>query len=351
MVGGPLLAFWRRHWFLRLFVRRAIAAVILCIGITLVAFVLTHVIPGNPAAANLGIKGIADPARVQAYNAEYGLDKPLPVQYELYLSHLLHLDLGVSQVTHRPVLTDLEQYVPASFELAVLAMTIAIAVGVPLGLVAATHKDSALDQTISLVTLTGLSMPPFWVGLIAIYVFSFVLGIAPGSGRLSPGAVPPPTITHLYTVDALLAGDLGTFLDALHHLILPALVLAVGGIGVLMRFTRSAVLEVLQSDYIVAARAKGLSSGRILLRYTLRAALSPVLTLSGLMLADLMAGAVLVESVFAYPGVGLYAARSALDLDLPAITGVCLFVAVVYVVINLAVDLLHAWIDPRVRAS
>ena len=154
----------------------------------------------------------------------------------------------------------------------------------------------------------------------------------------------------MYTIDSLLAGDLSTFADALHHLILPALVLAVGGIGVLLRFTRSAVLDVLESDYIIAAKAKGLSSKHILLQYTLRAALTPVLTLSGLMLADLMSGAVLVETVFAYPGVGLYAARSALDLDLPAITGVCLFVAVVYVAINLAVDLLHAGIDPRVRA-
>ena len=164
MIGGPLLAFWRRHWFMRLFVRRAVAAVVLCFGITLVAFVLTHIVPGNPAAANLGIKGVSSPARVQAYNAEYGLNKPLPVQYEVYLSHLVHLDLGVSEVTGRPVLTDLEQYVPASFELALLAMTIAIAVGVPLGLVAATHKDSALDQTLSLGSLSGLSMPPFWVG-------------------------------------------------------------------------------------------------------------------------------------------------------------------------------------------
>ena len=349
--GSRLLAFWLHHGFVRLLFRRAIATVILCFGITLVAFVLTHLVPGDPAAANLGLRAMANPAIVEAYRAEYGLDKPLPVQYEFYVSHLLHLDLGVSQLTHRPVATDLRQFVPATFELGILAMSIALAIGVPLGLVAAVHKDSVVDQTLSLVSMGGISTPPFWVGLIALYIFSFVFQIAPGSGRLSPGALPPPTVTGMYTVDSLLVGDIGTFGDALHHLILPALVLAIGGVGVLLRFTRSAVLEVIQNDYVIAARAKGLPSTRILLRYTLRAALTPVLTLSGLMFADLMTGAVLVESVFAFPGVGLYAANSALNLDVSAITGVCMFVAIVYVATNFAVDLLHALIDPRVRAS
>ena len=167
--------------------------------------------------------------------------------------------------------------------------------------------------------------------------------------ELSPGADPPPLITGMYTLDSLLSGDLSTFGDALHHLILPAVVLAIGGIGVLLRFTRSAVLEVLDNDYVTAARAKGLPRFRVLMRYTLRAALTPVLTLSGVMFAELMTGAVLVESVFNFPGIGLYAAKGALSLDLDAITGVCIFVAVFYIATNFVVDVLYGVIDPRVR--
>jgi peptide/nickel transport system permease protein len=324
---------------------------VLCFGITLVAFLLTHLVPGDPIRANLGFKAMADPQIVHAYRVKYGLDKPAPVQYELYLLNLLHGDLGLSTLTHRPVATDLRQFVPASFELGLLAMSIALAIGIPLGLVAAVRKDSVIDQVLSLVSQAGISTPAFWVGLVSLYLFSFVFQIAPGSGRLSPAALPPPHVTGMYTVDSLLSGDLGTFGDALHHLILPALVLAITGIGVLLRFTRSAVLEVIHNDYITAARAKGLPSTTVLIRYTLRAALTPILTLSGLMFADVMTGAVLVESVFAFPGVGLYAARSALNLDLAAITGVSIFVAVVYVATNFAVDVLHGAIDPRVRVG
>jgi peptide/nickel transport system permease protein len=277
------------------------------------------------------------------------LDKPLVVQYEVYVSHLLHGDLGRSQLTRRPVATDLEQFVPASFELGVLALAMATMVGVPLGLVAALRRGSLLDHVMRLVFLGGISTPAFWVGLIALYVFSFVLQIAPFSGRLSPGFLPPPHTTGLYTIDSLLAGDIDTFGDAVHHLILPAAVLATSTVGVLQRFTRSAVLEIIHNDYITAAKAKGLPPSRILVRYTLRAALTPILTVFGLVFASLTTGAVLVESVFAYPGMGLYAAHSALSLDIGAITGVCIFVASVYVVTNFVVDVVYALIDPRVR--
>lgn len=350
-IRASLLSFWHQHGFMRLFLRRAIATVILGFGVTLVAFVLTHIIPADPAAANLGIRGLGDPRVVQTYRAEYGLDKPLPIQYEIYISHLVHGDLGLSQLTRRPVAADLRQFAPASFELGIIAISVALAIGVPLGLVAATHKDSTTDQVLSLLSLGGISTPLFWIGLIALYLFSFVLQIAPGGGRLSPGVLPPPQVTGMYSIDSLVAGDFATFGDSLHHLILPALVLAVGGVGVLLRFTRSAVLEVINNDYVTAARAKGLPRTVILLRYTLRAALTPILTLSGLIFADLITGAVLVESVFAFPGVGLYAARSALDVDLPAITGICIFVAVVYTATNFLVDLLHSLIDPRVRVA
>jgi peptide/nickel transport system permease protein len=252
-------------------------------------------------------------------------------------------------MTNRPVATDLEQFIPATVELGLLTITIAIALGVPLGVVAAVRKGTAIDDSLGLLSLGGLSTPPFWIGLIALFLFTFVFQIAPSSGRLSPGALPPPHVTGLYTVDSLLAGDLSTFGDAMHHLVLPAAVLSVSLVGVLLRFTRSAVLEVISHDYITAAKAKGLSSRTVLVRYTLRAALGPIVTLSGLMFADLMTGAVLVETVFSYPGVGLYAARAGLSLDLAAVTGVCIFVSIVYVATNFVVDVLQALIDPRVR--
>jgi peptide/nickel transport system permease protein len=346
-----LLAFWSHHGVVRLLVRRAAAMVVLSFGISLVAFVLTHLVPGDPVVANLGLRAASNPEVRAAYMARYGLDKPLPVQYEVYMGNLLHGDLGRSQLTRRPVTIDLQHFVPASIELGLLAMLIATVVGLPLGLVAAVRRGSVLDSGLNVVSLFGISTPSFWVGLIALFMFSFVLDLVPGSGRLSAGALPPPTVTGMYTTDSLLAGDLATFGDALHHLLLPAFVIAVSLFGVLQRFTRSAVLEVINNDYITAARAKGLPGAWILLRYTLRAALTPILTLSGLEFANLMTGAVLVETVFAFPGIGRYAAQSALNLDIAAITGVSIFVAIVYVATNFVVDVLYALIDPRVRLA
>jgi peptide/nickel transport system permease protein len=312
---------------------------------------LTHLVPGDPVAANLGFAALADPSRVAAYKAQYGLDKPLPIQYEIYLTHLIHGDLGRSQLTRRPVGTDLSEFIPASLELGILAMIIATVAAVPLGLLAAVRRGSAVDQALSVISLVEISTPPFWVGLIALYVFSFMIQIVPSSGQLSPGADPPPHLTGMYVIDSLMAGDFSTLGDALHHVILPALVLAIGIVGGLQRFVRAAVLEVIDNDYITAARAKGLPATLILWRYTLRAALAGIVTVSGLLFANVVTGAVLVESVFAWPGVGYYAAHSALSLDVAAITGVSLFVAIVYVVTNFATDVIHALIDPRVRLA
>lgn len=341
----------RHHGFAMLLLRRSAAVVLLGIGATLVAFVLTHLVPADPVAANLGLRAASNPAIVKDYKAQYGLDKPELVQYEIYLSHLVHGDLGRSQLTGRPVATDLRQRVPASLDLGIAAMLIASAVGIPLGLIAALHRGTFLDQVLGVLSLGGISTPPFWVGLVALYVFAFLLRIVPGSGQLSPGAMPPPQVTGMYVIDSLLAGDLATLGDALHHLILPALVLATAPVGVLQRFSRSAVLEIIHNDYITAAAAKGLPRMTTLIKYTLRAALGPILTLSGLLFANVVSGAVLVETVFAWPGLGQYAAQTALDLDVTAIAGVAMFVAVQYVVLNFVVDVLHALIDPRVRLA
>lgn len=321
------------------------------LGITFVAFVLTELVPGDPAAANLGQRAIADPAAVQSFRERYGLDKPLPLQYVVYLQHLVGGDLGQSEQSHRPVRTDLSEYVPATAELAVASILIAFTLGITLGVLAAVRRNRLTDQVLRVISLGGISVPTFWLALVALYVFFFKLGWAPGSGRLDPGVLPAPHVSRLYTVDALLAGQFDVLGNATQHLILPACVLAAYNVGLLTRFTRSAVLEVVNNDYVLAARAKGLPERTVILRHVLRAALPPIITVGGLAFANVMTGTVLVESIFAWPGIGQYAFHSATTLDLPAIMGVSLFVAVVYIVINFAVDILYGVVDPRIRVA
>lgn len=331
--------------------RRLAALVLLGLGITLVAFILTELVPGDPAAANLGQRAIADPAAVRAFREHYGLDRPLPVQYGLYLLHLVRGDLGESEQSHRPVRSDLAEFVPATAELAMASILIAVVLGLGLGVLAALRRNQLTDQVLRVVSLGGISMPTFWLALVALYVFFFKLGWTPGSGRLDPGVLPPPHVTGLYTVDSLLAGDTGTFSNTLGHLVLPACVLAAYNVGLLTRFTRSAVLEVINNDYVRAARAKGLPEPVVVGRHVMRAALPPIVTVTGLAFANVMTGTVLVESIFAWPGIGQYAYHSATNLDLPAIMGVSLFVAVVYVLVNFTVDVLYGVIDPRIRVG
>jgi peptide/nickel transport system permease protein len=337
--------------FTRFLARRLAALLFLGLGITFVAFVLTELVPGDPAAANLGQRAIGDPAAVQSFRERYGLDKPLPVQYVVYLQHLVTGDLGQSEQSHRPVRTDLSEYVPATAELAVTSILIAFILGISLGVLAAVRRNRLTDQVLRVISLSGISMPTFWLALVALYVFFFKLGWVPGSGRLDPGVFPAPHVSGLYTVDALLAGQFDVLGNAAQHLILPACVLAAYNVGLLTRFTRSAVLEVINNDYVLAARAKGLPERTVIWRHVLRAALPPIITVGGLAFANVMTGTVLVESIFAWPGIGQYAFHSATTLDLPAIMGVSLFVAVVYIVINFAVDILYGVVDPRIRVA
>jgi peptide/nickel transport system permease protein len=228
-------------------------------------------------------------------------------------------------------------------------MLIAVVVGVSLGLIAALRRNKLTDQVLRIVSLGGISMPTFWLGLIAFYIFFFRLNWLPGSGRLEPATLPPPSHTGFYTVDALIAGQWSTFSDAFRHLVMPGLVLAAYNIGLLTRYTRSAVLEVINDDYVRAARSKGMPGRIVLLRHVLRAAMPAIVTVIGLSFANVMTGTVLVEKIFSWPGIGLYAYNSATTLDLPAIMGVSLFVAVVYITINFIVDVLYGVIDPRLR--
>lgn len=342
----------RRHTGLwRYLGRRLLITAVMLVGITLVTFTLTNLVPGDPVAAALGQRSADKPEVVAAFRAQYGLDKSLPQQYIAYLVRLVHLDLGTSWQTHEPVTTGLAKAIPATMEIALITIVTSVIVGLLLGAVAAYRRGKVSDQVVRLVSLFGMSVPTFWTAILCLYVFYYRLGIAPGSGRLSPGVSPPAHITGLYTVDALLAGDGRTFVDAAAHLALPCLTLTLFTVGLLTRFSRMAFLDVLNQDYIRAAQAKGLPSLSIFFRYVLRAAAVPILTMVGLAFGSLLSGTVLVESIFGWPGLGAYAYQAASKLDLLAVMGVGLFVGVVFLGINLAVDILYGLIDPRVKVG
>lgn len=331
--------------------RRLGTSLLLLFGVTLVTFTLTNLVPGNPIAAALGEGAAGNPETVAAYVEKYGLDKPLPLQYLNYLGNLASGDMGVSLHTGQPVVDDLVVAVPATVEIAIGAIIVSLAVGMALGSLAAYRRGRLSDQIVRVVSLIGLSVPTFWMALTSFNLFFLQLGVAPGSGRLSPIHAPPPTATGLYTVDALLAGQWDVFVDAMAHLMLPVFVLSLFTIGLLTRFVRTSVLEVLDADYVRAGRAKGLSGPRMLFGYVLRGASLPILTIVGLAFGSLLSGTVLVEAVFAWPGLGTYAYESATSLDLPGVMGVGLVVGVIYLVINFAVDLLYGVLDPRVRLA
>src|SRR5262249_13045665 len=269
----------------------------------------------------------------------------------IYLWNLLQGNLGVSISTRQPVLRDLQQRVPATIELAVVAMALSVVVGVPLGILSAVRRDRLVDQLTRVAALVGVSMPVFWLGLVALLVFYARLGWAPAPGRLSATMSPPPLVTGFLLLDAALAGRLDAALDSLHHLVLPAVVLSTYNLGVLARLTRGSTLDVLGEDYVRAARAKGLDERAVRLGHAARNALVPVVTVIGLSFGRLLSGAVIIESVFAWPGLGLYAFRSATSLDFPAIMGVGMVVATVYVLANLLVDVAYAFIDPRIQVG
>ncbi|RDI75896.1 ABC-type dipeptide/oligopeptide/nickel transport system permease component [Gaiella occulta] len=337
--------------FVRFVARRAAALVLLAIGITLVVFLLTQAVPADPAASSLGEQAAGDPEAVAAFREHYGLDKPLPLRYAIYLRRLAQGDLGESTLTHNPVRNDLGTFIPATAELALYSIVIAVVIGVLFGVLAAMRRNRPVDHALRIVSLGGISMPTFWIALVSLYVFFYRLGWFPGGGRLGIGVQPPPSVTGLYTVDALLAGQWSTFTDALDHVALPALVLAAFNVSLLTRYTRSAVLEVIGNDYVRAARAKGLPERIVVIRYVLRAALPAIVTVIGLLFANILTGAVLVENIFSWPGIGQYAYQSAINLDVQAIAGVSLFIAVVYVTVNFVVDVLYGVIDPRLRLT
>ena len=279
---------------------------------------------------------------------QLGLDLPLYQQYGRYVLDLVQGDLGTSIRTNRPVLEDLQAFFPATLELALVALFLAILVGVPLGVLSAVYHNRAIDQIARTLAVTGISTPAFWLGLGAIVLFYGHLGWLPGGGRLSEGLTPPSTITGFYLIDALLEGNFSLFVDALKHLILPAATLGFVTLGVISRQIRSAMLDQLGEDYIRTARAYGLSKWTVILRHALPNALIPSVTVLGLTLGDLLYGAVLTETVFAWPGMGAYVVKSIQSLDFPAVMGFAILVSFIYVLLNMAIDLLYRVIDPRI---
>jgi peptide/nickel transport system permease protein len=321
------------------------------VGITLLTFVLSHAVPADPVTASLGEQAAADPAVVAAFRREWGLDRSLPEQYGVYLWNLARGNFGVSISTRQPVWLDLRQTFPATVELAVVAMAASVVFGIPLGVLSAVTRGRLIDQLTRVISLIGVSMPIFWLGLIALVVFYARLGWAPSPGRLSATLGPPPLVTGFLLIDSLLAGRPAVARDALGHLLLPAAVLATYNLGIVTRLMRGSTLDVLGEDYVRTARAKGLAEGAVTLRHAARNALIPVITVIGLSFGRLLSGAVIIETVFAWPGLGSYAFRTATSLDFPAIMGVGIVVATIYVVANLLVDVAYALIDPRIQVG
>ena len=333
---------------LRFVLRRLNTVLPTLLGVTLITFTLTYLLPGNPALVKAG--PLATPEHIREMERQMGLDRPVPVQYWRYLSGVLRGDFGESATTGRPVLTDFLQRVPATLELTLASMLIAIGVGIPLGVLAAVRRDGPLDHVSRLLGVGGVAMPTFWTGLLAVYVFFYHLGVAPPPlGRLSPGVTAPSALTGLYTVDALLGGSWRALGSALHQLMLPALTLGFSVMAPVTRMVRATMLEILESDYVKAAWAAGLPRRTIVYGDALRNCMIPVITLIGVVFGFLMAGNVVVEIVFAWPGIGNYAVTSLLTKDAAPIQGFVLFVAVVYVLINFTVDVVYGLVDPRIR--
>jgi peptide/nickel transport system permease protein len=327
---------------------RLVQAVAMVLLATLAIFLIANSVPGDPVLLQLGDLGASNPIMVAAFRHKWGLDLPLWERYGIFLNGLLHGNLGNSIASRRPVLDDIVDYAPATIELGTIAFALALAVGLPLGVLAAVRRDSWIDHLARVLSLVGVSAPTFWLAFIMLAIFYGALDWAPGPGRLDAIAFPPPRVTGFLLIDTLLAGDWDTFHDAVAHLVLPSIVLASGTLGLITRTTRAAMLEALSQDYVRVAHAKGLRARMVVLGHALPNALLPVVTLGGLAYANLLSGAVLTETVFSWPGLGRYTFQSAVSLDFPAITGITTIVAVVFVLVNFMVDMSYALLDPRV---
>lgn len=318
------------------------------IALMFVTFMMIRLVPGDPIEVRRGERGIS-PERLAELRHQMGLDQPVWKQFLDYVNGILHGDLGTSLISKTPVLHEFLTLFPATLELSICAMIFAVALGIPAGVIAASRRGGIYDQTLMGLALTGYSMPIFWWGLILILVMSNWLGLTPVSGRVDLIKYYYDPVTGFMLIDSLLSGQKGAFLDAVRHLILPTIVLGTVPLAVVARMTRSSMLEVLEEDYVRTARAKGLPVSRIIGLHALRNALIPVVTVIGLQVGTLLAGAVLTETIFSWPGVGKWLIESIGRRDYPALQGGIMLIATMVIVVNLIVDLLYGLINPRIR--
>ena len=333
---------------LRFVVRRLLLLLPILFGVSILVFAWVHKLPGGPLESLLGER--ATPELVQQYREQYGLDQPLPVQYVKYVKELVRGNLGVSTISRRTVTAEISDRFPATIELALAAILFAVFVGVPLGFLAAKYHGGATDHLTMVGSLIGISIPVFFLAIILKYIFAVRLGWLPTVGREDVLATRPHP-TNFYMLDAIIEGDWGAFVDAVRHLVLPAIALGSIPLAIITRITRAAVLDVQNEDYVRTARAKGLAPIIVDRRHVLRNALLPISTIIGLQTGLLLSGAVLTETVFAYPGMGSWLRDAIFNRDYPVLQGGIMFLALVFVFVNLLVDISYAIINPRIRYS
>ncbi len=325
--------------------KRALQAIPVLLGLSVVVFLIMRVFSPDPAPVVLGEHATRE--AMDAWRDAYGLNDPIVMQYLDFLLGILHGDLGESYYTHTPVMTEIMARFPATVELSVVAILVASVCGITLGVVAAVNKNSFIDGFATALSLAGVSMPIFWLGVMLIILFAGVWHVLPSGGRIDP-LMAPRGGTGLFLVDTLVQGDLKAFADAARHIVLPALALSMYSMAIICRMTRSSMLETLGEDYVRTARAKGLPQGKVTRRHALRNAMLPVTTVIGLQFGSLLGGAMLTETVFAWPGIGKYVVDCILKSDFPVVQGAVMLIGIIFVVINLVVDLIYARLDPRI---
>jgi peptide/nickel transport system permease protein len=322
---------------------------VMLFGLISITFTVANIAPSDPAALAAGPDATRD--MIETVRREYGLDRPLYEQFYRYVTDLLDFNLGRSIRTARPVAEELVRYFPATFELVLVAMLLGAGLGVPLGMLSAVHKDGWIDHATRIFAVSGVALPAFWFGLLLQFLFAAQFNLLPTSGRLSLMTIPPDPITGMLLVDSLLRGQWGVLREVASYTALPAIVLCFPCLAAIVRVNRSEMIETLQSDYVTNARAHGVSSRRIVVRHALKNAMLPTLAIIGLRYGWMLGSTVLVETVFDWPGIGLYAVSSALAADFKPIMGVTLLIGLNFMVVNLLVDLTYGWLDPRLRPA
>jgi len=328
-------------------VKRLTQLVFVLLGTSLILFIVSHIIPADPVRAAAGPK--ATPEELEIIKHKLGFDRPLHVQYIIYMANLLRGDLGRSIVTLRPVIKDLTERLPATLELSIFSLLTTAVMGIVLGILSAQKRNKWVDHLIRVVSLSGISMPSFWLALLFQMIFFLRLGWLPSGGRIDPNLAPPTHITGLYVLDSLLTGNIKALISSLHHLIGPVISQSTIGVASVIRMMRAGMLEEMTKDYVKMLRAAGLSERLIVYKYVLKNSLVPCVTLLGVMFGSMLGGSFVIETIFSWPGVGRYGTQALLNLDFQPIMAITLIMGVMYSVANLLVDLLYAFLNPKVR--